>query len=114
MFKKIWKSICPPKVEIFVWQLLHGRVLMREILKCFGLMEDNNTEYPKCGAAEETIDHLFLHCNWSWNLWVFCMNWWRVSSCTSVSLMSWWFSWSGLCPSRLVVRAWNSLFFALA
>ena len=29
VFNKIWKSICPPKIEIFVWYLLHGMVLVR-------------------------------------------------------------------------------------
>ncbi|KAK2660207.1 hypothetical protein Ddye_006740 [Dipteronia dyeriana] len=35
IFKKVWLGICPPKIELFIWQLLHGRVLVREVLsKC--------------------------------------------------------------------------------
>ncbi|KAK2637401.1 hypothetical protein Ddye_032193 [Dipteronia dyeriana] len=30
------KGLCPPKVEVFVWQLLKGRVLVREVLLKFG------------------------------------------------------------------------------
>ncbi|KAK2642953.1 hypothetical protein Ddye_024716 [Dipteronia dyeriana] len=30
VFKEVWLNICPPKIELFVWQLLHGRVLVRK------------------------------------------------------------------------------------
>ncbi|KAK2654610.1 hypothetical protein Ddye_014466 [Dipteronia dyeriana] len=35
IFKAVWLGICPPKIFLFAWQLLHGRVLVWEVLsKC--------------------------------------------------------------------------------
>ncbi|KAK3189918.1 hypothetical protein Dsin_029479 [Dipteronia sinensis] len=31
-FRNPWKGICPPKVELFTWQLLRGRVFVGEVL----------------------------------------------------------------------------------
>ncbi|KAK4857111.1 hypothetical protein QYF36_024580 [Acer negundo] len=33
----LWKGLCPPKVKVFVWQLLKGRVLVRKVLLKFGM-----------------------------------------------------------------------------
>lgn len=31
-WKSIWAGLMPPKVEIFCWQLLHGKIAMKQIL----------------------------------------------------------------------------------
>ena len=80
VFKSLWRSFCPLKIEIFVWQVLHGRVMVREVLKRFGQLGDANSECPMCGEFEESSDHLFLKCKWAWSLWSCCMGWWNVSS----------------------------------
>ena len=69
----LWHGIYPPKVEIFVWQLLRGRVLVRDLLSRFGLEVGDEWRCPLCGRWVETIDHLFLFCDWSWGLWKACM-----------------------------------------
>ncbi|KAK3226319.1 hypothetical protein Dsin_006181 [Dipteronia sinensis] len=33
--KGIWKGVCPPKIEIFVWHILKGRISIREVLSKF-------------------------------------------------------------------------------
>ncbi|KAK3199061.1 hypothetical protein Dsin_022476 [Dipteronia sinensis] len=38
-FPFIWKGICPPKIEVFTWQLLKGRLMVREVLRGLALME---------------------------------------------------------------------------
>ncbi|KAK3197919.1 hypothetical protein Dsin_021334 [Dipteronia sinensis] len=67
----------------------------------------------RCNEDEETIDHLFLHCRWSWMLWTSCMKWWDVESCANKSLNDWFLCWPGLCSKAKQGRAWNSLFFAV-
>ena len=59
-FESIWRGFVPLKIEVFVWQMLHGRVLVRQVLYRFGLNVDNILECPMCGDFEETIDHLFF------------------------------------------------------
>ncbi|KAK2659387.1 hypothetical protein Ddye_005920 [Dipteronia dyeriana] len=68
---------------------------------------------PLCKSNPEAVDHLFLLCPWSWELWTSCKQWWEVSSCTSKSISEWLHSWNGLCPSLNRKRVWNTLFFAI-
>ncbi|KAK3221941.1 hypothetical protein Dsin_008966 [Dipteronia sinensis] len=35
--KFIWKKICPPKIQIFIWQALRGWLMVRQILQKFGV-----------------------------------------------------------------------------
>ncbi|KAK3229324.1 hypothetical protein Dsin_001205 [Dipteronia sinensis] len=41
-FGGVWYGVYPPKVELFVWQLLHGRILVKEVLCRFGMVLDGN------------------------------------------------------------------------
>lgn len=73
----------------------------------------NTIECPLCGRQPETIDHLFLQCTWSWELWKKAMGWWGVVSCCNASITGWMDSWAGLCPSKSRSRAWNLVFFVV-
>ncbi|KAK3220828.1 hypothetical protein Dsin_014798 [Dipteronia sinensis] len=77
----LWRGLIPPKVEVFIWQLLKGRVVVREVLVSFGMVHQASTACPLCDSMQESINHLFLHCDWSWKLWSSAMNWWGISSC---------------------------------
>ncbi|KAK3219407.1 hypothetical protein Dsin_013377 [Dipteronia sinensis] len=59
-FGGVWQGLCPSKIEIFVWQLLHGRILVRDVLKKFGMLSGVNSLCPLYLASEESINHLFL------------------------------------------------------
>ncbi|KAK3231468.1 hypothetical protein Dsin_003349 [Dipteronia sinensis] len=111
--KGIWKRFCPSKIEIFVWHLLQGRVSVKKVLQSFGQLFMDSMECPLCGEFEEDIDHLFLQCKWTWNLWKICMSWWGMSSCSSDTVRNWWIGWIGLWPKRKYERAWISVFFAV-
>ena len=112
-FKEVWLGICPPKIEIFTWQLLHGRTLVKDVLSCFGLLFDSSLECQLCQGNRETIDHLFLHCKWTWRVWQKCISWWGFSCCVPSSLIEWWRGWPNLCTLSKSTRAWKSLFFAV-
>ncbi|KAK3193118.1 hypothetical protein Dsin_024428 [Dipteronia sinensis] len=103
----------PQKIEIFVWQLIQGRVLFRNVLNNFGVTTGTNLACPLCLEEVETIDHLFLMCIWSYNLWFSYMSWWEVSCCPSASILDWWKGWRGLSPKKMYDRAWCSLLFAV-
>jgi hypothetical protein len=95
----LWQGICPPKVEVFAWQLLKGRILVREVLLNFGVQQVGSAVCPMCGNGSESINHLFLHCIWSDMVWRICMGWYGVFSCTSPSIREWAICWNMLCPS---------------
>ncbi|KAK0608412.1 hypothetical protein LWI29_030312 [Acer saccharum] len=109
----LWQGICPPKVEIFLWQMLKGRLLVRVVLSKFGLSNLTNFDCPLCGKMPETIDHLFCIVNglgsyggWLWDGGIYphaaaqrLENGWKVgkAACSSLALDSikfrvvWWF-----------------------
>ncbi|KAI9153915.1 hypothetical protein LWI28_018395 [Acer negundo] len=37
--KLVWQDCCPPKVEIFNWQVLRGHVMVRQVLHRFGVVQ---------------------------------------------------------------------------
>ncbi|KAK3206841.1 hypothetical protein Dsin_020887 [Dipteronia sinensis] len=109
----IWNNYVPPKAEIFVWNLLRDRVPVKEVLGRFGMDFSSNMNCSLCCKQVETVDHLFLQCEWSWNLWLEGMSWWEVSSCANQRLSQWWECWNGFCPNSKAKRAWSSLFYAI-
>ena len=60
-----WQGLCPPKVEVFVWQLQMGQIPVMKVLKRFGYVQNFCTDCPLCNECEESIDHHFLSCPWS-------------------------------------------------
>ena len=83
-----WKGVCPPKVELFVWQLLKGRVMVGNVLQRFGF--SLALRCPFCKADVESLSHVFLLCPWSWKIWQQSMSRWGMSSCMSRSVAEWW------------------------
>ncbi|KAK2653362.1 hypothetical protein Ddye_013218 [Dipteronia dyeriana] len=73
-----WQGICPLKIEIFAWQLLKGRILVKEVLFSFGLQQVVCTDCPLCGGGGESIDHLILHCVRVNEIWRIFMGWWGL------------------------------------
>ncbi|KAK3224588.1 hypothetical protein Dsin_004450 [Dipteronia sinensis] len=108
----VWHGNSPPKVEIFVWQLLRGRIMVWDILNRFGVITNDDLFCPLCERAVESMDHLFLLCPWSWSLWTSCMGWWKVNCCANRSINEWFTGWQRLSPSPKMGRAWVMLFYA--
>ncbi|KAK3231618.1 hypothetical protein Dsin_003499 [Dipteronia sinensis] len=107
--KVVWNGVCPSKVEVFLWQLYKGKVLVREVLQRFGMGHLTMMECLLCSQETETVDHLFLHCPWTYKLWKVCLDWWDVSWCSNKTIHEWFDGWMGLCPTVKSERAWLSL-----
>ncbi|KAK8640002.1 hypothetical protein V6N13_138368 [Hibiscus sabdariffa] len=67
-WKSVWSSNAPPKVLASVWKALHGRIPCKVELEKRGVLSLSNLCYPFCGRFEESINHLFCHCQAIWNL----------------------------------------------
>ncbi|KAK3172175.1 hypothetical protein Dsin_033156 [Dipteronia sinensis] len=109
----LWLGFVPHKVEVFLWQLLKVRILVKEVLHNFGMVQIASIECPLCNSEWETVNHLFLHCDWAWKLWSEAMGWWEVSSCKNKDISGWADGWSGLCNAKSSSRAWIVLFYAV-
>ena len=60
----IWNSCIPPKVSVFTWEVLWGKVLTTDQLKKRGFQ--HASKCLLCKEDEETIDHLLLNCPSVW------------------------------------------------
>jgi hypothetical protein len=74
--KKLWKNNVPSKVSIFCWRLLLEKLPTREALYHKGVI-NNNVERccVFCFKTEETMHHLFLHCDVSAAVWRAIFTW---------------------------------------
>ena len=59
-WKFIWKTESLPKIKIFIWTLLKGKILTSKNLKRKGFSGPSMCQM--CLKEEETIQHLFLDC----------------------------------------------------
>ncbi|KAM2301691.1 hypothetical protein ACFX1S_032583 [Malus domestica] len=62
VWKSIWKLEVPPKIIIFIWQILHRVVATR--LDLFKRHVAVSPTCPICNEEEESVEHLFLLCPW--------------------------------------------------
>ncbi|QHN94447.1 uncharacterized protein DS421_17g601310 [Arachis hypogaea] len=67
--KKIWKDLVPPQVEFFSWFVLVGRVNTKDRLNRLGILQQNDTMCMLCKKDTENIQHLFITCEYSWQVW---------------------------------------------
>ena len=44
----IWSGWCPPKVELFLWQLWKGKVLVKEVLRRFDMAHMGDWDFLLC------------------------------------------------------------------
>lgn len=66
-FKWIWKLDIALKIKIFLWQLFHKVVPVREVLHRRGVVVP--IECPLCLQGLEYIHHLFVECPVTRHVW---------------------------------------------
>lgn len=64
----MWKLTLPPKVKDFSWLLICERLQTRQRLHSFFPAVPSNCVF--CNQHEESLDHLFMHCSFSQDLWL--------------------------------------------
>ena len=69
MVCSVWMKLVPPKVEFFMWLALLGKLNTKEMLYKKGLLSANQTSCTFCGSHLESLDHVLLHCPFSWRVW---------------------------------------------
>ncbi|KAK9037405.1 hypothetical protein V6N11_022316 [Hibiscus sabdariffa] len=77
--KVVWIGLAPPKVEAFMWLILHERVPVKVELLKRGVSLVADDSCPLCNQARETVEHLFFTCSVSWQLWTSLASCWGVS-----------------------------------
>lgn len=77
IWSKFWNNILIPKVKIFFWLPSHNSTLTLDNLIRRGLKFPNRCEL--CQKEGESVDHLFFHCSFTWDIW--CKMWekWKIN-----------------------------------
>ncbi|KAL5782362.1 hypothetical protein ACOSP7_007391 [Xanthoceras sorbifolium] len=66
-WKGIWKLQIPPKLKMFMWMLLHHKLLTNQQRSIRGL--DDSASCSSCGAVIEDLNHLFRGCSTAKKIW---------------------------------------------
>ncbi|XP_057723574.1 uncharacterized protein LOC130939490 [Arachis stenosperma] len=67
--KEIWKGLVLPRVELFAWFVLVGRVNTKDWLSRLEILQQNDILCVLCKKDIENIQHLFITCEYSWHVW---------------------------------------------
>ena len=65
--KRLWDNKTLPKIDLFSWTLVHGRILARENLERRGFV--GPFQFPLCYESNKTIQHLFFKCLYASIMW---------------------------------------------
>lgn len=74
--------------------MIQSKVATRAFLVNRGLINENEGYCIFCNENEESVNHLFVHCKYSWKVWCFCLEWWGlvwVCPSSMSQVMEWWF-----------------------
>lgn len=68
----VWEELDSTKDEVFYRLAVSGKVSTTDVLGRKGLSLETISELcVLCGKEMETIDHLFLHCEFAFSLWCY-------------------------------------------
>ncbi|RYR54064.1 hypothetical protein Ahy_A06g029317 [Arachis hypogaea] len=65
----IWRGYAPPRVELFVWFVLVGRVNTKERLCRLVVIGQEDNLCVLCEKEKEHMFHLFISCEYLWQVW---------------------------------------------
>ncbi|KAL4286007.1 hypothetical protein AHAS_Ahas19G0043100 [Arachis hypogaea] len=98
--KTIWKGLVPPRVELFVWFVLTGRINTKERLSRLGVIHHEDVACVFCNKSIEYGHHLFLGCDFSWQVWCAWLSFvGRLWSCPG-TLKEHFISWTEISASK--------------
>ncbi|KAE8679344.1 crossover junction endonuclease MUS81-like isoform X2 [Hibiscus syriacus] len=96
--KCVWLGLVPPRIEAFLWQVSHKKVEVRVELKKMGVPIGDDFLCSLCNSCEEYVQHLFIACQVSWDLWNRVIAFWGILSVLPGDPQSLLSSWSDLRP----------------
>ena len=112
-FKNIWKGIKPPRMELLVWFVIIGRLNTKDRFARFNILQEDNSRCVLCKAEDETIDHLFVTCRFTWEIWCCCLQWGGHAWVMPNTLKGLFEVWTDMCGLGMRKNRWWSLLFVV-
>jgi hypothetical protein len=76
VLKNIWRSSAPSKVIAFAWKVLRNRIPTKGNLALRGVQVDGGVvDCGHCVGMEEVVSHLFLTCDFAYQVWTKICRW---------------------------------------
>ncbi|KAE8660747.1 Protease Do-like 7 [Hibiscus syriacus] len=89
----IWRGLVPPRVEVFMWQVVYNRLAVKQELQRRGVSAIVDVACPFCKEEVESSAHLFFTCTVAWNLWNKFLKIWGVCSVLQDNAQSFMVAW---------------------
>ncbi|XP_071694759.1 uncharacterized protein [Rutidosis leptorrhynchoides] len=77
--------LVPKKIEIFAWRLLKKRLPVRLELDKRGI-DLHSVRCPLCDDDVESVDHSFVFCKYSRDIWERIYKWWNLGNFSSFDI----------------------------
>nr|XP_025628682.1 uncharacterized protein LOC112721872 [Arachis hypogaea] len=110
--RAIWKGFVPPRIELLSWFVLIGRVNTKDRLRRLRVIDQHDTLCVLCSKSEETVFHLFLGCDITWQVWCAWYAFGR-SWCSPGNLKEHFESWINMAIWKVERKRWFLGFFAV-
>jgi hypothetical protein len=96
VFENLWKCPVPSKVVAFAWRAILNRVPTKANLALRNVLgPEVNSLCGLCNTREESVHHLFLHCEVASEAWLSLMRWLNHYFISPPNLVVHWECWLG-------------------
>jgi hypothetical protein len=94
--KKVWDPLGLPKVNFFRWVLMHRKILTEENMAKRGFIGPHRC--PMCFQALEMMDHLFVDCPFTQEVWKIALQGLNATAPRQISMVELFSSWKACYP----------------
>ena len=110
----VWRKLAPPKVELMMWLALLGRLNTKDLLYRKGILSMEANTCSFCGTSVESLDHLLVSCQVSWQIWCVLSSELRNPIIIPGTLRQMYDIWMNQrIPGRIRKKYWMLTFFAI-
>ncbi|XP_015950039.1 uncharacterized protein LOC107474903 [Arachis duranensis] len=109
----VWRGVVPPKIELFGWFVLVGRVNTKERLSRLGVIMPTDNICVLSNKEVESVNHLFLLCELTRQVW--CSWLWSFGEVWAIhgTIRTLFESWTGWHMRKREQKRWLAGFFAV-
>ncbi|QHN76497.1 uncharacterized protein DS421_19g644380 [Arachis hypogaea] len=109
----LWRGLVPPRIELFGWFVLVGRVNTKKRLIRLGVAIHSDDLCVLCNKESESVEHLFLRCDITWKVWCTWLRSFGRAWVFPKTMKELFVSWTGMNTKKQERKSWMIAFFAV-